>query len=173
MNPNLSIEETLDWPEVWDIVKDSSVFVNICDDGWTAKPPLELREIVRGMVENPFNHVFLVMDKDERVGCFICYQKDAGVFEVHTCLTTKCRGADAVQAGKMAMQQILSFNDVDRLVSYCPSNLPQAYVYARLVGFHRGGIAVAKWVKNGIEYSIREVFATKQDLKGELPCPSL
>ena len=71
-----------------------------------------------------------------------------------------------------AMKQY-TFNDVDRLVSYCPSNLPQAYVYARLVGFHRGGIAVAKWVKNGIEYSIREVFATKQDLKGELPCPSL
>jgi hypothetical protein len=169
MNLHLEIDQTLDWETVWAIVHDASVFDRVCDDHWTRKPLRELRDIVRGIVENPHNHALLVTDAGRPVGCFLCYAQGKGLFEIHTMLTDRCRGADAIQAGRMGTRLMLSLPDVEKLVSFCPANMPEVYLFARFCGWHKDGIAAAKWLKNGVEYAMRIVEATKHDLQ-ELPC---
>ena len=169
MNINLDIDHTLDWLTVWTIIHDASVFNRVCDDEWTRKPLHDLKAVVRGIVENPHNHSLLVTDGGRPVGCFLCYAQGKGLFEVHTMLTDRCRGADAIQAGKMGTRFMLAMPDVEKLVSFCPANMPEAYLFARYCGWHKAGIAAKKWIKEGVEYAMRIVEANKQDLK-EISC---
>lgn len=167
MKPIITISETRDVETVWKIVHDPSVFDAICDDNWSSKPVGELKDIVRGIVENQENHVPIVFKDEEAVGCFICYAMGNGVFEIHTCLSFKCRGAEAIEAGKMATQYVLSLPDVNQLYSFCPANLPESYLFARLVGWKRAGLHTAKWVKHGIGHMQRIVQITKSEWRAQ------
>lgn len=167
MNPDLTISETRDWKLAWKIVTDPSVFDHVCDDKWVKKPEAELQRIIQGIVENPVNHVTVVFIADEPVGLFMGYHVGNATLEVHTMLTSRCRGADAIQAGKMAMRFGLNLPGIEKLVSFCPANLPETYLFARYCGWHKAGISTTKWLKNGIEHAMRLVEATKKDLA---PC---
>ena len=164
MNPTITIQESRDVELVWSIVHDPSVFDFVCDDGWLAKPIEELKAIIKGIVENPRNHIPVVFKDGVAVGCFVIYQIGMGIGETHTFLTEKCRGSEAIQAGKMAMKFIFSLGDIKSLMSFCPANLPQAYFFARRCGWRYSGVHASKWIKKGVEYEIKIVEATKEDL---------
>ena len=167
MNDKIIIRESRDYELVWSLVHDKSVFNRICNDDWMAKPVKELKQIVQGMVLNPRNHIIVVYEEAVATGCAICYAMGDGEMEVHTCFSDRCRGLDAIKAGKMATQYMLSLPDVEKLVSLCPANLPETYWFARACGWEKGGVHDAKWIKDGIENEMRVVFATKKDLQ----CP--
>ena len=152
MPRQITITETRDVETVWRIITDRAVFNRVCDDNWLCKSLDELREIVRGIVENPLNHIPLVTADGNPVGCFVAYAKGHGVYEVHTFLSEFCRGADAIEAGKAAMKFIFTFPDVFKLVSMCPACLPESYFFARRCGWRTTGISDARWLKNGIEH---------------------
>ena len=167
---NLKITETRDWELAWHISQDPCVFDRITNDSWGALESSVRKCHVELLVSNPRNHTLLVSNDTEPVGCFLLDQKEPGVFEVHTMLLTACRGKSAIEAGKMAMKFAFSLVDVKKLVSYCPTNLPEVYLFARMCGWRKAGIAAVQWIKNGVSYPMRLVEATANDLPKESPC---
>jgi hypothetical protein len=162
---NLTITETRDWRLVWDISQHPAVKDRITDDHWTKFSDEFLAGFVERLVTHPANHVLLVLKDGAPAGCWIMDAKmgankdalGAGVFEVHTMLLPECRGADALAAGRRAVTYAFTLPDVKKLISYCPAHLPETYLYARLCGFRKAGIAEKKWIKNGQEYPMRLV----------------
>jgi len=164
MKKEITIEETLDWNAAWRIIHDPAVEDRILNDEWKATASDKFRNIVAGIVENPNNYVLLVSRGDEAVGVAICYHKGSGEFEIHTIFMPGLRGADAIHAGKLCTQHMLAKPEVERLVSMCPENLPETYLFARRVGWRFAGMSPEKWIKNGVAYAQKLVEATKKDL---------
>jgi hypothetical protein len=158
---HLTIVETRDWRLVWDISQHPAVNDRITDDQWAKHSKAFLAGFVEGLVTHPNNHVLLVLKSGVPAGCWILDARmtalGAGVFEVHTLLLPECRGADALAAGRRAITYAFTLPDVRKLISYCPAHLPEAYLYARLCGFQKAGLAEKKWIKNGQEYPMRLV----------------
>jgi hypothetical protein len=152
---DICITETRNVETVWSIITNREVFNRICDDSWLAKPLDELKAIVRGIVENPANHIPLVTIYGKVSGCALCYALGDGCFDIHTCLL--CRGAEAIEAGRAAIAFMFGFPEVLILKSSCPMNMRQTLFFALRCGFKRIGIAPHKWVKNGVEYDIMTV----------------
>lgn len=155
MTTDICITETRDVETVWGIVTNREVFGRICDDLWLSKSLNELKAIVRGIVENPANHIPLVTIEGKVAGCWVAYAMGDGVFDVHTFLL--CRGAEAIAAGRAAIKFVFQFPEVMLLKSSCPMNMKNTLFFALRCGFKRIGIAPHKWVKNGIEYDIMTV----------------
>lgn len=170
MNLSLSTDETFDAEAVWSVITDPSVLDRVCDDNWTKLPLEELHSIVTALVENPDNYVMLVSDGSEPVGAVLFYAQGDGVFETHTLFTKRCRGFDAVRMGKAITRYMLALPDVKKLISFCPENLPETYYIARLVGWRSAGMSATKWVKRGVEYAMKAVECTADDLKGAATC---
>ena len=167
MNPNLQVEETRDADLVWKIASSPEVMDRISNDEWTALGDHVRRTHVGIITRKPENHIILVLDGKRPVGCFVMDAKKDGLFEIHTFLLKSCRGADAIQAGKMAMAFAFRLPETQKLISYCPGNNPESYLFARLCGWHKAGVAAFKWVKDGISYPLRIVEISRKDL-----CPS-
>ena len=167
MNREITIQESRDVELIWSLVHDPSVFNRVCDDGWLAKPLDELKAIVQGIVTNPANHIPVVFKQGIAVGCFIVYAIGNKIGEVHTFMSEKCRGRDAIEAGKMAMREIFLLPEIEKLISFCPENIPESYSFAKFCGWKFAGIANHQWVKDGKSYSIKIVEISKQDLKEE------
>ena len=170
---NIQIHFTRDWQIVWQIVTDTSVFARICDDAWVEKPLYELKAIVRGIVLNGDNHIPLVLLDGQPVGCFLICAMGGGDFEVHTCLTRKIRGANAIEAGKLATTLLFKQPEIKRLVSNCPACLQESFWFARKVGFKPVGLSENKWMRNGVAYAITKVEAQKADWTPPLLLPTL
>ncbi|MDE2098679.1 MAG: hypothetical protein KGL39_15600 [Patescibacteria group bacterium] len=161
MNP--TITETRDDELVWQISELPEIKDRVTNDAWSALGDDVRRAHVRLIVGNPDNHVFLVRDDQRVVGCFIIDRKEDGLFEVHTLLARSCRGAQAIRAGRQAIREAFKLPAVQRLVSYCPGNLPQTYFFAIYCGFHLAGIATWRWLKNGISFPVKIVELNRKD----------
>ena len=85
-----------------------------------------------------FNRLDVVMlecrDKDEVLGFWILTFRSPDVVEVHTCMSNKCRGKRAVQAGKQGITWVFTQTSANKVVSYCPSDARQALPFAMAVG---------------------------------------
>ncbi len=159
--PSLTVTETRDWQLVWHLSQHPAVKDRITDDAWTQFPHEVLVRFVEHLVANPANHVLLVSLAGKPAGCFVLDSRGDGLFEVHTMLLPSCRGADALAAGKQAIQSAFQLPGVEKLVSYCPAHLPEVYWYARMCGFRPAGFAAKKWIKHGQEYPLRIVEKPK------------
>lgn len=164
--PHLTIVETRDWRLVWTMSQHPAVKDRITDDHWTRFSDAQLARFVERLVTNPANHAVLVLKAGTPAGCWIMDAKGGGAFEIHTLLLPECRGADAIAAGKLALQFALSLPEVVKLVSHCPAHLPETLWYARRCGFRRAGIAEKRWVKNGESHPMRIVEINR----GEILC---
>jgi hypothetical protein len=160
----LEITETRDWLLVWKISQEPSIFERVTNDSWGALDHEIRKTHVELIVTNPKNHTLLVSNDTAPAGCFILDQKEPEIFEVHTMLLPSCRGRLAIAAGKLAMKFAFSLPGVKKLVSYCPENLPEVYLFARMCGWRKAGMSAVQWVKNGASYPMRLVEATINDL---------
>lgn len=179
MNQNLTIEETRDADLVWRIAGAPEVFDRITNDEWKALDRRVNRAHVNIIVGKPENHILLALADEPRwgqfmlhkdkvvLGCFVMDCKGNGVFEIHTMLLSHCRGLAAITAGKMAIEFAMQLDGVETLRSFCPADNPESYLYARLCGFHRAGIAAFKWVKHGISYPLKIVELSRKEYS---PC---
>jgi hypothetical protein len=163
MNEPIKIEETREWPLIWLIYQDPSICDRVTNDAWGALDELTRKSHVKLIVENLSNHTFLVWLGDSIAGCFVLQAKEGGIYEIHTLLHPDCRGRAALKAAREAMKMAFAISGVEKLVSYCPDNLPGVYLFARLCGLKAAGIAAVDWVKNGISYHMKLVELTKQD----------
>lgn len=163
MSAQITIQPTNDGRAVWRIVSDPEIFGRVVDDAWITQAAENLESIVRGMVDNENNRTFLVLADGVHVGCFICFWQGSNLYEVHTFLTKLCRGGDAIRAGKMAMAHMFSMSCVERLISYCPACIPEAYWFARRCGWKATNAECPPWVKFGVSHSQQMVEARKEE----------
>lgn len=164
---NLEIQETRDDELVWLISQTPEICDRVTNDAWEAMGNVVRRNHVKIVVENPSNHVLLVKESEKVLGCFLFDFKGNGTFEAHTMMCPDCRGLKAIRAGKLALKHIFGISEsVEKIISYCPSNLPQTLFYARWLGFHKTGLAAWSWIKNGIAHAVTIVEFERKDL----PC---
>ena len=164
----LEITETRDWSLVWQFCQAPDIVERIVNDAWREMGETVRRAHVKLIVENPRNHTLLVRSDDEFLGCFVLVWKAGNTFEVHTMLLPRCRGRHAIMAGRMAIQFAFALPDVGHLISYCPANNPQSYLFAIMCGWHKAGIAATQWIQDGIAYPMKIVEMDKTDLKEAL-----
>jgi hypothetical protein len=160
----VNIVETRDFEPVWEIFRSPEVFYRVNDDTTLYWPVDKWRAVMRRVVDDPNNHLFLVMDDGKPVGCFMCLAKGDGCLELHTMMTSACRGKAAVLAGKEFTRAALNLPGITRLTSFCPANMPETLLYARMVGWKRGEIHERKWAQNGEEWTMRVVGIDKENL---------
>lgn len=167
---NVKLKEVHGWRLLWRIVVRPEIYPRIFDDRYTVAPSprLKIKSKVRAIAANPENHVFAVRVKNKLAGCFVLCSLGGGRFEVHTLLTSDFHGLMAVTIGRFATRFGLDLPYVKMLSSYCPDNMPETYLFARMCGWKNAGIYPLKWMVKGVEYAMRAVKIEK----GDLPCRS-
>ena len=176
----ITLKESHGWRLLWRTVIRPEVFDRIVDDrfapartGWgraleAGGPSARQRAKwkVRALASRPGNHVFEVRCQRKPAGCFFLFDLGNGEYEVHTLLQKWAHGLLGVAIGRYATRFGLSLPYVNKLKSFCPANLPETYLYAKMCGWKSAGESAVKWVKNGIAYAQKIVEISK----GDLPC---
>ena len=127
-------------------------------------PRGRVKRKVRALLSNPNNHVFEVRVDGKFAGCFVLLALGDGVFEEHTLFLKEFHGLYAVRIGRFATRELLSWPWITKLVSLCPENLPETYVFAKMCNWKAAGIHPNKWVKNGVAYAMKMVSIERKDL---------
>lgn len=163
----MAIEETREWMLVWNLYELPEIEDRVTNDDWNRISMIARKYYVMRTVDEKRNHTFLVTSGTDCLGCFLLIwtkEPDRPAFHaVHTLLSRQCRGAKAIEAGKLGIAKAFSLEDVERLESWCPANNPESYLFARLCGFKRVGFAPVEWVKNMQRYPIRVVALSREE----------
>ena len=174
----ITLKQSHGWRRFWRTMIRPEIYDRLIDDnyapprtGWGRalsalgiSPRGRVKRKVRALLSNPANRVYEVRVDGKFAGCFVLLALGGGVFEEHTLFLKEFHGLFAVRIGRAATRQILSLPDINKLVSLCPENLPETYLFAKLCGWKFAGMHPNKWVKNGVAYAMRQVEITKGDL---------
>lgn len=167
MSTPLHIEETREWMLVWNLYQLPEIEDRVTDDNWNHTSSIARKYQVMKTIEDKKNHTLLVLRDRDIMGCFLLvwtHEQGREPFHcVHTMLTRACRGADALQAGKMGIEMAFSLEGVERLESWCPANNPESYLFARLCGFKKIGFAPVEFLKNMQRFPIRLVGLSREE----------
>lgn len=163
---NIRLKEVRGWRLLWRIATRPEIYPRIFDDRFTAAPDARLRikNRVRCIASKPGTHVLAVRVDRKLAGCFVMCGLGNGAFEVHTLLTKDFHGFVAVKIGRFATEWALNLPYVKVLTSYCPENMPETYLFAKMCRWRDAGIYPMKWVVKGVEYAMRAVRIEKGDL---------
>lgn len=163
---NIKLKETRNWRKLWSVCQCPEVMPNIFDDRFEVpNRGRRMRDRIRSIIANRNNHAFCVWYDSKFAGMFVLYRMATGVFETHTLLLKDFHGLVAVRIGRFAINQVMSLPYIDKLTSYCPENLPQTFLFARMCGFRHVGEYPMKWIKNGVQYAMKAVEFTRNDLR--------
>jgi hypothetical protein len=87
---------------------------------------------------------------------------DGEDLEVHTLLLPNCRGGGALEAGRKTLALVKEKFVFNRVKSFCPGTIPEAYWFARRLGFHLDRIDPEGWEKNGQKHSMKYVSLQRE-----------
>lgn len=164
---NAKLKETRNWRDVWRVCTEGDTLEHLFDDDH-AMPFKQMRARIRAIIAQPDTHTFRAFWGRSFAGCFVLYHLgsgQSGLYEVHTLLREKFRGLIGVRIGRFAATFGLGLPYVERLVSFCPDCMPQAYLFAKMCGFRMVAEPCSiRWVKNGIDYGVKLVSLSKEDL---------
>ena len=90
-------------------------------------------------------------------GGYCLFYQAEGIYEVHTLLLKEFHGRAAIAIGKFSIGKMLALPWVRKLTSFCPGNLPEVFLFAKLCGFKAVGELPFCWVKQGVAYAIKAV----------------
>lgn len=105
----------------------------------------------------------LVRRKGEPAGFWLLRPLGYGVYEVHTNLLPRVRGAAAYLAAQLAMEYLFVHTDAVKLVSYCPSHRPQVLEFAVRCGWKVERWLTGAWPVNGVRHDVAWVGLTVRD----------
>ena len=162
LNGKISVEENTDW-QFFKRVAFSEDIDRARNDEMLKLPPSALKSALRRGFLSRETVNFLVRKNGEPCGYFCCLKMSQGVYEVHTMMLNQCRGRDAITAGRMAVALMFEKPDVRVIGSYCPANIPEAHIFARMVGMKEVGIHPNLWYRNGEGYQVRLVQITREE----------
>ena len=81
-----------------------------------------------------------VYKSNNLVGVYIFNRRLKHMWEVHTCLTSACRGKSALIAGKLAMALLFSALDITCLTTFVPAPFLHVQAYTTRMGFTLTGV---------------------------------
>jgi hypothetical protein len=90
--------------------------------------PFLVKECVNLSVVNDNDH------GSDAQGVFVFIPKSPTSCEAHTMLTDRCRGSNALEAGKMAIEWIWANTNFTEVTSFTFSDRPQISWYMRMLG---------------------------------------
>lgn len=130
MGKEIEVRQTRDAKLIDSLVKDKDVWPGLVDDSCPGPDEIDIASVVD-------KFIFLEVVSDGSASGVIIATKpnEDGVSEVHTILTATCRGRDAINAGKKAINWLFSNAECKRLESYCYSDSPHVYFFAKCCGF--------------------------------------
>jgi len=163
---NIKLKETKRWRVLWRVCSLPDIIERMFDDVIFEKMGRSTRNMrlkIRGIVSNPGNHVFRVIFENKFAGCFVLFDLGGGDYEVHTLLKKEFHGLYAVRIGRYATAFGLNLPYVKKLISFCPNNMPETFLFAKMCGWKSLGELPAKWIKNGVEYGVKGVWIRKED----------
>lgn len=85
------------------------------------------------------------------VGLFIFVRRLKYMWEVHTCLTSQCRGKLAIIAGKLAMQKLFADIDLVCLSTFVPASYLHVQSYTTRMGFTLVGVIPKCFYHDGMQ----------------------
>ena len=97
-----------------------------------------------------FMSFYGVFDDGNCVGFFAIQSHNSVTVEIHTTLLPECRGRNALIAGELIIDLILSTHK--KIISYIPEYNKKALVYAQVLGFEIEGLIKNSFLKNGKLY---------------------
>ena len=87
---------------------------------------------------------------DDLVGVYLFIRRLKYMWEVHTCLTSACRGRLAIQAGRLAMHKLFAEVDLECLTTFVPDAYLHVQAYTRRMGFTLLGIMPQCFYHDGL-----------------------
>lgn len=146
----VTVHITSDWKFVRSCVE--ALQDRVLDDE-ARKDPGSYLDAARELVLQDENCVFEVRNEvGERVGCFLFVWVEDHTWEVHTLLLPECRGLNAIIAGRAVCKWMFDIAGAEKLVSFCPENMPEVLLFARRCGFKKTGFHKNQWVVGGVPY---------------------
>jgi RimJ/RimL family protein N-acetyltransferase len=88
----------------------------------------------------------------EEQGIVMYYPTNHSSFDIHICMTTLCRGRDAIELGKESISWIFENTSAMKINARVPTCNTKVFHYAVSVGFEQEGIDVQGFMKDGILY---------------------
>ncbi len=142
----MRIERTHDIDLVTRIMSDPAVYPQISDDG---SPDIE--DFIA--VDDDAIYYLLVLDNSENVlGLFLLHPHNTVLYEIHTCLLSTCRGAQADEAAQKVLDWIFNNTPCKKLMTYVPETNKPALHYAQRAGLKIEGINTQSFLKDGELY---------------------
>ena len=156
LSPAISIYPTRDPALINAIMRSPDVFDGSTDDSVQDPMSIDITVLID-------RWVFLCVEMaSEVVGVIVAIVKDLGVvYEVHTLLTAKCRGKNAIRAGREVAKWFFTNTPCQRLESYCFSDCPAAKFFARAVGFTMGESTPNPSTRHGKPVDLIHCFLAK------------
>lgn len=105
----------------------------------------------------------LVRRRGEPAGFWMLMPLGYGVYEVHTNLLPRVRGAAAYLAAQLAMEYLFVQTDALKLVSYCPSHRPQVLEFALRCGWKLERWQTGAWPVGGVRHDLAWVGLTVKE----------
>lgn len=136
------------------VIKKAPLWARISQDNGPTRKQFTLSPLVE-REENVFLRVYV----DEKpAGFFVAVWRFSCLYEAHVAL--ECRGAAALEAGRMARDYMFVATDCTRLTTFCPGNHPEVLRFARLCGLQFEHEREAGWVKEKKVYPLTFVSIT-------------
>lgn len=152
----ICFKEIREWRKVWELCCSTGDVERLFDDK-TTYTRQGMKKRIHAIVEDANNHTYEILDGNTQAGCFLMYDLKDGVYEIHILLKQGFRGRKGIYIGKCGTSFALKLKGVKQLVSFCPSTIPESFIFALKCGWHSLGTLPIKWLKNGVEYPVKGV----------------
>lgn len=96
------------------------------------------------------------------VGAFIFNKRMSHLWEVHTCLTTMCRGKSALLAAKTVVAMLFRDTDAECLTTYVPETYAHVRNFTITVGLQHCGYVPSSFHRNGEHLGMHHYHITRE-----------
>lgn len=96
-------------------------------------------------------------------GCFLLKAVGPCRYDVHTNLLPECRGRDALDVARYAMDLVFSRTDAEELYTMVPANNPAAAWFTKAMGFRFRFKRERVWLQGGVSHDARYYSITVDD----------
>lgn len=103
---------------------------------------------------------------DKPVGVFLFIKRLKLVWEVHTCLTLKCRGRPALLAAKAALALLFRDTDAECVTTFVPETYSHVRNFTIAAGLTNSGYVPNSFYRNGVLQGLHSYYI----LRGAFTC---
>lgn len=154
----LTIEPTTDSSYIQSVFTNLTIYSAMKDDACPACPDFAFPALAT------LGGVFLKVMKDGADAGVFWFRPSGKNMEAHTALLQNCRGRDAIQAARMAVEWIFRNTDTSRITSYAWSDAPAVSWFCRKVGLTHTHVEPWRNTRNGQPVNMAYFQINREDV---------